>query len=166
MNFVKNEISKMWILWKMRFQKGEFCENWDFRKVNFVKNEISEKWILYKLWFSICEFLDFNVDFCSSVAQIWIWFCKFAIVRIILCTCRGIVSSLSSLSPTCHTTTVKRIFPSCRYDDALQQLGLTTKYNWVSSYVCQLYVLEKREGHRGMLQAKQEETTLPHSTQN
>ena len=30
--------SKMWILWKMRFQKCEFCENWDFRNVNFVKN--------------------------------------------------------------------------------------------------------------------------------
>jgi len=28
-NFVKNEISKMWILWKMRFQKCEFCENWN-----------------------------------------------------------------------------------------------------------------------------------------
>ena len=25
----------MWILWKMRFQKGEFCKNWDFQYVNF-----------------------------------------------------------------------------------------------------------------------------------
>ena len=24
-------------LWKMRFQKCEFCEKWDFKKVNFVK---------------------------------------------------------------------------------------------------------------------------------
>ena len=35
-NFVKIEISEMWILWKMRFQKCEFCENWDFRNVNSV----------------------------------------------------------------------------------------------------------------------------------
>ena len=28
-------ISKMWILWKLRFLKGEFCENWDFQYVNF-----------------------------------------------------------------------------------------------------------------------------------
>ena len=27
--FVKNEIAEMWILWKMRFQKGEFCKYWD-----------------------------------------------------------------------------------------------------------------------------------------
>ena len=36
MNFVKIEISELWILWKMRLQKCEFCE----------KNEISEMWIL------------------------------------------------------------------------------------------------------------------------
>ena len=45
LNFVKNEISKMWTLWKMRFQKGEFCEKWDFRNVNFAEIEISERWI-------------------------------------------------------------------------------------------------------------------------
>ena len=28
--FSENEILEMWILWKMRFQKGEFCKNWDF----------------------------------------------------------------------------------------------------------------------------------------
>ena len=39
-NFVKNEILKVWILWKMWFWKCEFCENWDFESVNFVKNEI------------------------------------------------------------------------------------------------------------------------------
>ena len=44
-NFVKIEISevwilwkmsflKLWILWKLRFQTCEFCENWGFRKVN------------------------------------------------------------------------------------------------------------------------------------
>ena len=37
-NFVKNEVSKMWILWEMRFQKCEFCEKWGFRNVNFLKN--------------------------------------------------------------------------------------------------------------------------------
>ena len=27
----------MWILWKMRFSKCEFCQKWDFEIVNFVK---------------------------------------------------------------------------------------------------------------------------------
>ena len=40
MNFVKNEIFEMWILWKSRFSKCEFCEKWDFWNVNFVENEI------------------------------------------------------------------------------------------------------------------------------
>ena len=42
MNFVENRTLKMWILWKMRFQKCEFCEKQDFKNVNLVKNEISE----------------------------------------------------------------------------------------------------------------------------
>ena len=50
-NFVKNEVLKMWILWKMRFWKCDFCEKWDFEIVNFVKNEISEMWILWKMRF-------------------------------------------------------------------------------------------------------------------
>ena len=29
-NFVKNDILKMWILWKLDFEKCEFCENWHF----------------------------------------------------------------------------------------------------------------------------------------
>ena len=37
---------ELWILWKLRFQKCEFCEKWDFRNVNFVEIEISEMWIL------------------------------------------------------------------------------------------------------------------------
>ena len=37
-NSLDFDVSKMWILWKMRFQKCEFCENWDFENVNFVKN--------------------------------------------------------------------------------------------------------------------------------
>ena len=28
----------MWIWWKLRFQKCEFCDNWDFKNVNFVQN--------------------------------------------------------------------------------------------------------------------------------
>ena len=39
------DVSKMWILWKMRFRKCEFCKIWDFTNVNFVKSEISEMWI-------------------------------------------------------------------------------------------------------------------------
>ena len=45
MNFVENEVLKMWILWKERFWKCEFCEKWDFENVNFVKNEIFKMWI-------------------------------------------------------------------------------------------------------------------------
>ena len=48
----------MWILWKLRFLKREFCEKWDFRNVTFMKIRILEMWILQKLGFSICEFLD------------------------------------------------------------------------------------------------------------
>ena len=33
MNFVKNEILKMWILWKMKLWNCEFCEKWDFQNV-------------------------------------------------------------------------------------------------------------------------------------
>ena len=44
-NFVKIEISEMWILWKLGFQKCEFCEKWEFTNVNFVKIEILEMWI-------------------------------------------------------------------------------------------------------------------------
>ena len=35
MNFAKNETLKMWILWKMRLSKCEFCQKWDFQIVNF-----------------------------------------------------------------------------------------------------------------------------------
>ena len=44
-NFVKIEISELWILWKIRLQKCEFCEKWDFIKVNFVKIGIYNMWI-------------------------------------------------------------------------------------------------------------------------
>ena len=37
-NFVKNVILKMWILWKMRVWNCKFCENWDFQNVNFWIN--------------------------------------------------------------------------------------------------------------------------------
>ena len=45
-NFVKNEISQVRFLCKLRFQKCENGENWDFWTVDFLKNEISEMWIL------------------------------------------------------------------------------------------------------------------------
>ena len=57
-NFVKYEILKLWILWKMRLWKCEFCEKWDFEIVNFVKNEILEMWILWKMRLRNCEFRD------------------------------------------------------------------------------------------------------------
>ena len=83
MNFVNNEISKMWILWKLRFQNGEFCENWDFRNVNFEKNEISERWIMWKMRFQkseFCENWDFrNVNFVKiEIPEMWIvWKMRF-----------------------------------------------------------------------------------------
>ena len=46
----------MWIMWKLRFQKCEFCGKWDFKNVNFVKNEILERWILRKLRLQKGEF--------------------------------------------------------------------------------------------------------------
>ena len=57
-NFVKNEISEKWILWKRRLQKCEFREKWDFRNVNVVKIEISEMRILWKLRFQKGEFCE------------------------------------------------------------------------------------------------------------
>jgi len=54
-NFVKNGALKMWIYWKMEFQKCEFCEILDFENVNFLKNGILEMWILWKIQFEKCE---------------------------------------------------------------------------------------------------------------
>ena len=71
MNFVKIEISQMWIMWKMRFQKGEFCENWGFRNVNFVKIKILEMSILWKMRFQKGEFCE-NWE-CEFLDQIWIF---------------------------------------------------------------------------------------------
>ena len=38
-NFVENENLKLWILWKMRFSNGDFCQ-----KMGFWKCELGEKW--------------------------------------------------------------------------------------------------------------------------
>ena len=46
----------MWILWKMRRWKCEFCEKWDFENVICVKNDILKMWILWKIRFWKCEF--------------------------------------------------------------------------------------------------------------
>ena len=40
----------MWILWKMRFWKGEFCEKWDFENVNCVKYENFKMWFFRINW--------------------------------------------------------------------------------------------------------------------
>ena len=66
-NYQEFDAWKMWILWKMRLWKCEFCEKWDFKNVNFVKNwdfknvnfgknDISGMWIFGQ-----------NVDCCPSV---------------------------------------------------------------------------------------------------
>ena len=49
---------KMWIMWKIAFQKCEFCQIWDFRYVNFEENDILKMWLLWKLSFSKCDFSD------------------------------------------------------------------------------------------------------------
>ena len=41
---------KMWILWKLRFCKCEFCEKCEFENVNFVKIEIFKLRYLDKMW--------------------------------------------------------------------------------------------------------------------
>ena len=69
-NFVKNEIFKMWILWKMSLWKCEFCQKWGFEDVNFVKNESLKMWIFGQI-----------KDFCPSVYHLPSWmflgtFCK------------------------------------------------------------------------------------------
>ena len=61
-NFVTNEILKMWIFWKMRFWKCKFCEKWDFEIVNLVKYETFKMWI-----FGYVE------DFCLSVSSSILW---------------------------------------------------------------------------------------------
>ena len=45
-------------MWKMRFQKCEFYENWDFKNVNFVNNDISKMWIMWKMRFQKCDFYE------------------------------------------------------------------------------------------------------------
>ena len=65
-NFVQNEILKMWILSKMRFRKYEFCQKWNFEDVNFAKNKILKMWILWKLSVSICNFLISFASVCGS----------------------------------------------------------------------------------------------------
>ena len=44
----KNEILRMWILWK----------KWDFQNVNFEKNETLKMWILAEKRLWKCEFCD------------------------------------------------------------------------------------------------------------
>ena len=61
----------MWILWKMKLWKCEFCDKWDFKKnVNFVKNEIFKnvnfvKNEIFKVW--IVGLID--VIFATTVAR-------------------------------------------------------------------------------------------------
>ena len=87
MNFVENRTLKMWILWKMRFQKCEFCEKQDFKNVNLVKNETLKMWILWKMRLWKCKFCvkwDFrNVNFVKNVIierwilwKIRLWKCE------------------------------------------------------------------------------------------
>ena len=67
----------MWILWKMKLWKCDFCENWSFENVNFVKNETLKLWILWKmrLWnYEFCQKWDFhNVNFVKNEdLKMWI----------------------------------------------------------------------------------------------
>ena len=82
-NFVKNEVSEMWTLWKMRFQECEFCDKWGFRNVNFVKIGIFNMWFLWKmdLWnvifvknttLKICDFQIVNFAK-NAILKMWIF---------------------------------------------------------------------------------------------
>ena len=66
---VKNEILKMWFLWKMGlcyvifvkksdFENAIFIKRCDFKIVNFAKYAILKMWIYWIMWFWTCEFLD------------------------------------------------------------------------------------------------------------
>ena len=55
----KNDILKMWFLWKMIFKKCEFCKTWEFENVNCVK-----------MRFSNCEFLD-KMCILATVWMLW-----------------------------------------------------------------------------------------------
>ena len=57
-NYQEFDVWKMWILWKMKLWKCEFCEKWEFEIVNFVKNEIFKMWILWKIRLWNCEFCE------------------------------------------------------------------------------------------------------------
>ena len=94
----------MWILWKMRFLKSEFCEKWDFIIANFVKNVISEMWILWKMRFQKCEFFekwDFKkVNFVKiGIFNMWIFWikCEF-LPQCVHCS----VHSMRILHVDCH----------------------------------------------------------------
>ena len=52
------DTGKMLILWKLRIQKCEFWENWEFKNVNFEKIENSKMWIQRKLKIQKCEFCE------------------------------------------------------------------------------------------------------------
>ena len=50
-----------------RVKFGEFCENWDFRKVNCVKNENLKPWV----WRSLEKVLETLFVYFFQFAQIW-----------------------------------------------------------------------------------------------
>ena len=48
-NFVRYDTLEMWILWKLRFWKCEFCENYFFENVNLSKKCKFRNVILVKI---------------------------------------------------------------------------------------------------------------------
>ena len=79
MNFVKNDILKLWILWKMGFGKCEFCEKRDFGNVHFVKKESSVQTYNFpnvwkdeskksKIW--EWPFFEYFLTLCDSILRV------------------------------------------------------------------------------------------------
>ena len=61
-NFDKKEISKGWILVKMRFQKDEFLGKWDFKKTSFVcvwDFKVFDFWV-FSFWKTCCNLTSYR----------------------------------------------------------------------------------------------------------
>ena len=69
MNFVKNEIMKLWILWKMRLWNCEFREKWDVAKLWIVNRFTRTKWDLFWWLFNYCVIIFHATNLCRRTIR-------------------------------------------------------------------------------------------------
>ena len=84
----------MWVLWKMRLCKCDFCQKWGFENVNFVKN----------YHFEIVEFLDkFRIfaQVCAKWGIVYFFstLCKIFEIKLFKHKCQPIGLENASLGP-------------------------------------------------------------------